>query len=55
MRRTAMMLLQHGPLTVAEFTEITGWSYSKASRMLAALWSDGMLVRVKHGTYAIKE
>lgn len=55
MRRTALMLLQHGPLSLAEFTEITGWRYQKSVRVLHQLWLEGLLVKPFRGVYAINE
>lgn len=50
-RRTAVMLLKSGPLTVAQFHEITGWKYPLCSRILRELLLDGMIRSPKRGVY----
>lgn len=55
MRRTAIMLLQHGPLKLSDFTEITGWSYKKSANLLRELWLEGVLTKPSSGVYALKE
>lgn len=54
-RRTAIMLLQHGPLSLCDFKVITGWHYRKCDRLLRELWIDGFLVKTERGLYALKE
>jgi predicted ArsR family transcriptional regulator len=34
-------LLEHGPLTMAEFLEITGWTWNAARSVLARLMESG--------------
>jgi hypothetical protein len=52
-RRTALMLLAHGPLSVKEFHVITGWkSYKECHQLLRDLLLDGFLTQPKMGVYA---
>lgn len=53
MKHTAIMLLQHGQLTLADFTEITGWSYKKSARVLHDLWVDKVVCKPRRGVYAL--
>jgi predicted transcriptional regulator len=54
MRRTAIMLLQHGPLTLQEFVDIMGdKSYTTHQRLLNDLMADGLVKRIKKGVYAL--
>lgn len=54
MRRTAIMLLQHGPLTLREFCEIMGSGTRRQhENLLYQLVSDGVVKRIKMGTYAL--
>lgn len=54
MTRTAIMLLQHGPLTLSEFHEIMGGhSYSTHRNLLARLIEEGLVKRIKMGVYAL--
>ena len=56
MRRTAIMLLQHGPLQLAEFHEIMGGaSYSTHYLLLKKLIEDGLVKRLKIGLYGLPE
>ena len=49
----ALQLLAHGPLSRAEFVEITGWGKSSCARILAALLDTGALNRPRRGVYAV--
>lgn len=40
----AKRLLEHGPLTFAEFVEITGWAYRQAERTIQMLQETGIVV-----------
>ena len=54
MRRTAILLLAHGPLTLCEFSAIMGGaSYDTHRKLLADLIEDGYVKRIKMGTYAL--
>lgn len=56
MTRTAIMLLQHGPLTLRDFHEIMGGhSYSTHRNLLARLIEEGLVKRIKMGVYALIE
>ena len=53
-QRSAVMLLQHGPLSVAEFFEISGWEcYDATWRLLSGLAEVGTLEKVKRGVYQL--
>lgn len=47
------MLLEHGPLTLGEFVEITGWPRRTCDRILQGLWLDGMVVKTERGLYSL--
>lgn len=49
----AIRLLEHGPLCLAEFIEITGWSRSSCSQVLAYLCDRQDIKRIARGTYQI--
>lgn len=53
--RTALMLLQHGPLRVSEFVEITGWKQRDAERVLYDLRWRGLVSCPKRGVYQVNE
>lgn len=56
MTRTAIMLLQHGPLSLREFHEIMGGhSYSAHQKLLIRMVEDGLVKRIKMGVYALIE
>jgi DNA-binding transcriptional regulator GbsR (MarR family) len=38
----AKRLLEHGPLTFAEFQEITGWSHGHCAAVLSSLLKSGV-------------
>jgi len=51
----AKQLLAHGPLSLSEFVEITGWSYVKCRKTLGYLVDGcGMVIR-EAGLYRIAE
>ena len=53
-QHAALMLLQHGPLCMVEFFEITGWkSYKDTQRMLGMLCDVGLVERLKRGVYGL--
>ncbi len=41
---TAKRLLEHGPLTLLQFVEITGWKYSECRKTLSWLQECGAIV-----------
>lgn len=43
----ARRLLEHGPLTHAEFVSITGWPCKITSNVLRKLWSDEVVAIVR--------
>ena len=49
----AIKLLEHGPLSRAEFISITGWSRSPCTRLLTALLDTGELHQPRRGVYAL--
>ena len=49
----ALQLLAHGPLSRAEFVEITGWALTTCTRTLAALVDTGELQQPRRGVYAL--
>ncbi|MBK5203905.1 MAG: type IV toxin-antitoxin system AbiEi family antitoxin domain-containing protein [Polaromonas sp.] len=48
-----LQLLAHGPLSRAEFIEITGWSRAACARILAALVDTGELSQPRRGVYSV--
>ena len=51
-QNSAVMLLQHGPLSLAEFFEISGWkSYEDTWQLLTNLVDVGILEKAKRGVY----
>jgi predicted transcriptional regulator len=54
-RRSLYMLLEHGPLSINEVLEITGWkSYRKLQQLLTEMANDGFLRRTRRGVFALK-
>jgi len=50
----AIQLLRHGPLSMREFIQITGWQPEQARKTLHYLVDDcGILERVKRGVYGL--
>ena len=45
----AVRLLEHGPLTLAEFVEITRWKVPRCNNVLIRLRSQGRVQRVNIG------
>jgi hypothetical protein len=52
-RRATALLLAHGPLSLSEFSEITGWSYRCCYLVLGQMVDDGFLVRPRRGVYQL--
>lgn len=50
-QQTALKLLEHGPLGLAEFAEITGWPYQSAYKVLESLLDTGEVTKPKRGIY----
>ena len=51
-QNSAVMLLQHGPLSLVEFFEISGWqSYKDTWQLLTNLVDIGILEKAKRGVY----
>ena len=53
-RRVTAMLLAHGPLSLAEFSVVTGWTYKCCYRVLSEMLDDGFLVRRRRGVYQLR-
>lgn len=49
----ALKLFSHGPLSVREFIQITGWGEKVAYNVLSELASSGDLARPKRGMYQL--
>jgi hypothetical protein len=49
----AIQLLKHGPLTMLEFVEITGWTYSRCRQTLGYLVDRRCSVIRDHGVYRV--
>lgn len=47
----ARKLLEHGPLTFAEFREITRWTYDQARKVLEYLQETGAVVAERCGPH----
>ena len=55
MRRTAILVLEHGPLSLGDFAKVTGIPYKKCVRILHELWIEGSIYKPKRGVYAIRQ
>lgn len=54
-QHAAYQLLKHGPLSLREFHQITGWKSPKTClRVLTTLRQRGRIEMVKHGVYQAK-
>ena len=51
--RTAVMLLQHGPLKRSDFAAITGWPEKSVRNILQQLLDAGAVTRPKRGVYQL--
>jgi predicted transcriptional regulator len=53
-RHALMQLLKHGPMTMAEMLEVTGWTYEQVKRTKEWLASKGLIrkARLFNGWYA---
>lgn len=52
-KQIAIQLLKHGPLSLAQFVEITGWTYSECRRVLSYLVDDLGEVSRNGGVYEV--
>jgi DNA-binding IclR family transcriptional regulator len=49
----AIKLLEHGPLTLAQFCEIVGWPYRQCSVALSKLVDEGYVRRTAYRRYEL--
>ena len=54
-KHAALQLLRHGPLTAAEFREITGWPHRVCRRVLTRLVDQLGAVQRVGGVYRLPE